>query len=57
MACVCVVGSIASLSASATALRGDVNGDGTINLSDAVALNKFLVGKLTVTNLSNVLKG
>ena len=53
----CVVGSIASLSASATALRGDVNGDGTINLSDAVALNKFLVGKLTVTNLSNVLKG
>lgn len=51
-ACVCAVGSVAPLSASAAVLRGDVNGDGAIDVSDAVILNQFLVGIISVENLT-----
>ncbi|MGN1403293.1 MAG: dockerin type I repeat-containing protein [Ruminococcus sp.] len=52
VACVCAVGSIASFSASATVLRGDVNGDGYVDITDAVSLNRYLAGGYKVTNMS-----
>lgn len=54
VACVCAVGSVASLSASAAVLRGDVNGDGKVDITDSVALNQFLAGKNTVSDLTRL---
>lgn len=53
VACVCAVGSVASLSLSASAaVRGDVNGDGRVDITDAVALNRYLAGYYKVTDMS-----
>lgn len=50
LACSVVMLGAMHLPASATTLYGDVNGDGSINLSDSIALNKFLSGKCELPN-------
>ena len=54
-ACICVVGSsVAVIPASAASIRGDINGDGKIDMTDAVALNKFLSGRITVDDMTTL---
>ena len=40
------------LNTSAAVLRGDVNGDGSINLVDQILLNKYLAGIVTFEDLT-----
>lgn len=50
LACSVVMLGAMHLPASATTLYGDVNGDGSINLSDSIALSKFLSGQCELSN-------
>lgn len=46
-------GAVPIMSASAANLIGDVNCDGSVNLSDNVALNRYLNGMCELSNLTN----
>jgi hypothetical protein len=38
--------------ATSTVIYGDVNGDGTVDLADAVVLNKYLSGNIDIRNIT-----
>lgn len=48
-----MLGAMPTMSASAANLIGDVNCDGSINMSDNVALNRYLNGMCELSNLTN----
>ncbi len=50
--CACLLGSVFAMTASASVIRGDVNGDGKIDISDSVMLNKFLSGIIAVKDMT-----
>ncbi|WP_295214386.1 dockerin type I repeat-containing protein [Ruminococcus sp.] len=48
-----ILGAMPTMSVSAVNLIGDVNCDGSVNLSDNVALNRYLNGMCELSNLTN----
>lgn len=49
-----MIGAVSAPSASAAVIYGDANNDGIINLSDSIALSKYLSGQCVLSNYTAV---